>query len=186
VTAVRAPDLVAPVVGWRYWRVAPDGRLTSLGAGRQDWPPGRALRARCRRARLDHLDARWGLVDGFGWAPHTAPGESCSCGIYAARDLAALRTQRLFGLRYHAAGEVALWGTIVPGELGFRAEFAYPKSIKLIRSSRGRDAPTVRRLQAYGVPVELVARGEVGYSVGLALTRVTQRVVGGRARGSAA
>jgi hypothetical protein len=180
VNGVEAPDIAEPLVGWRYWRIDRRGLLTSLGAGRQVWTPGEALRARCRRARLDPFDERWRLVDGFSWMPHGAPDESCVCGIYAARDLDTLRSQRLFGLRYMAAGEVSLWGKVIPGEHGYRAELAYPRSIRLIASSPRRDRRARDALEAYEVPLELVARADVAFSPRLALARAGARVLGPR------
>jgi hypothetical protein len=170
------PDAVEPIVGWRYWRIEAHGRLTSLGAGRQEWRPGEALRARCRHERLDPHDERWRLVDGGAWMPHAAPHEECVCGVYAARDLRTLRSQRLFGLRVMAAGEVSLWGKVIPGRLGYRAEFAYPKSILALRPLR--DERIVMGLEGYGVPVRFVSRREISFSPVLALSRMLQRVVG--------
>jgi hypothetical protein len=170
------PDAIEPLVGWRYWRLDRAGRLTSLGAGRQLWEPGRALRARCRHERIDPFDERWRLVDGFAYRPHRAPGEDCVCGIHAARDLASLRSQRLFGLRYDAAGEVSVWGKVIPGELACRAELAYPKSIYVIRSRHADDERTVAALSAYGVAVDLVSHRDVCFSLALALRRQLGRV----------
>ena len=49
--------------------------------------------------------------------------------MYAAKSLNHLRK---IGLdRYGVVGEVNLWGTVVEHELGWRAQFAYPKSLVL-------------------------------------------------------
>lgn len=57
------------------------------------------------------------------------PHADCTCGVYAAKNLEHLRqigyTQR--GIH----GEVYLWGTVVEHKLGWRAQFAYPKSLFL-------------------------------------------------------
>ena len=46
--------------------------------------------------------------------------------MYAAKSLDHLRT---FGyMQYGIYGEVWLWGTVVEHELGWRAQFAYPKN----------------------------------------------------------
>lgn len=167
------PDAVGPVVGWRYWRITNDGRLASLGGGREVWIPGQPFRARCRHARLDPFDERWRLVDGGAWTPHGAPEERCTCGLYAARDLTALRSRHLLGLRFMAAGEVSLWGKVIPARLGYRAELAYPRSIFIIR---GHGDYHRERLGAYGAPVEVVSRRDVGFSVRLALTDLARRL----------
>lgn len=168
-----APDAVEPIIGWRYWRVADDGRLASLGGGRDRWLPGQPFRARCRHARIDPFDERWRLVDGCAWSPHGAPDERCSCGVYAARSLAALRSRYLFGLRFMAVGEVSLWGKVIPGRLGYRAELGYPRSIYVIRGPGERHRAG---LGAYGVPVEAMTRAEVSFSPRLALADLVRRV----------
>ena len=53
----------------------------------------------------------------------------CSCGIYAAKNLKQLRSIGYADTGVH--GEVYLWGKIVEHRLGWRAHFAYPKSIVL-------------------------------------------------------
>jgi len=50
------------------------------------------------------------------------------------------------------AGQVALWGGIVPGQHGWRAQFAYPHKL-LVPYSRWKIAKAVAA--AYGVPFQL-------------------------------
>lgn len=52
---------------------------------------------------------------------HDSPGESCKCGIYAVADPAPCASYPISVL-----GRVALWGKVVPGDKGWRAEYAYP------------------------------------------------------------
>jgi hypothetical protein len=92
------------------------------------------------------------------------PVSRCSCGIYAATD-PELAAEYLYlysevhqpRVVYRAIGLVSLWGSVVEGESGWRATFAYPKRILLPRSQRGSDLEALRSgLSDYGVPVELL------------------------------
>jgi hypothetical protein len=143
------PDGIEPIVGWRYWRGEDlNGRassrawLASLNKF-QTWPPGRALEARCSLE---------------GGHPDPPPGIACGCGIYAATDRATLQELANPDLQTPlVVGEVALWGRVVPAELGYRAQFAYPRRLWVVRESL---APTAwlddlpaALAASYGVPV---------------------------------
>jgi DNA-binding CsgD family transcriptional regulator len=75
----------------------------------------------------------------FGWVPisgaevvherHQAPNATCTCGIYAVKSLDQLRD--LDCGRRGISGEVHLWGTVIEHQTGWRAQFAYPKSLVL-------------------------------------------------------
>jgi len=53
----------------------------------------------------------------------------CTCGVYAAKNITHLRQ---FGYEGRGiSGEVYLWGAVVEHELGWRAQFAYPKTLFL-------------------------------------------------------
>jgi hypothetical protein len=56
----------------------------------------------------------------------------CTCGVYAAKNIEHLRQLGYEGRGIR--GEVHLWGTVVEHELGWRAQFAYPKSLVLLRN----------------------------------------------------
>jgi hypothetical protein len=135
------PDGIEPIVGWRYWR-AGEGWLCSLNKFKT-WPAGGPLRARCSLA-MDH-----GPV----------PGEQCGCGIYAALDLDTLKQLVQPDLESPlVVGEVALWGKVIPAELGFRAEFAYPRRLWVVNDAIAAldwlgDLP-IALADRYGVPVE--------------------------------
>jgi hypothetical protein len=109
---MNVPDYVSPVVAYRVWHLGPCG-LTSLNG--EFWHPNQTLEAVC-----------WRSVN-----RHTPPHGDCSCGIYAAKSLDHLR-----GIGYAergVLGEVYLWGTVVEHKLGWRAQFAYPKTL-VVRS----------------------------------------------------
>jgi len=135
------PDGIEPIVGWRYWR-AGEGWLCSLSKFKT-WPAGGPLRARCSLA-MDH-----GPV----------PGEQCGCGIYAALDLDTLKQLVQPDLESPlVVGEVSLWGKVIPAELGFRAELAYPRRLWVVNESVATlgglpDAP-LALADRYGIPVE--------------------------------
>jgi preprotein translocase subunit YajC len=55
------------------------------------------------------------------------PHRKCTCGIYAAKNSEHLR--QIGYADGGVCGEVYLWGTVVEHKLGWRAQFAYPKSL---------------------------------------------------------
>jgi len=136
------PDGIEPIVGWRYWR-AEAGWLFSLNRFKT-WPAARALEARCS------------LTDGHAEPP---PGERCGCGIYAALDLDTLKEITEPDLEsLLVVGEVALWGRVIPADLGYRAQFGYPRCLWVVRESLPAldwtaDVPLCLS-EMYGIPVE--------------------------------
>ncbi len=136
----RAPDLVAPILGWRVWRIAVDGELVSAytPAG---WPCGAPIAARC----YEHP------------GEHEAPDEQCVCGVYACDDAnAALFYAHRSGSA--VVGRTKLWGRVVEHEAGWRAERAYPESIYVPREHFAEAAEDVAAHLArrYRVPVRVV------------------------------
>jgi hypothetical protein len=105
---MNVPDYVSPVVAYRAWLLGPYGLLSLNG---EFWPPNQKLQADCKRS-----------VNG-----HTPPNGDCSCGIYAAKSFDQLR--RIGYAELGVCGEVYLWGTVVEHKLGWRAQFAYPKTL---------------------------------------------------------
>lgn len=173
---VAVPDGVEPIIAWRYWRFDPKtGHLKSLARDRTEWQPNVAFSARCRYERLDHTDARWRLVDGSLWKPHTSPSEDCRCGIYGARNLRSLRSQFLFGLNFNVVGEVSLWGKLIRGVKGYRAQFAYPRSLFVVHRIESRRRRAIEALSDYGVPVESLRYDQVGFSPSIALVDALKR-----------
>jgi hypothetical protein len=132
---MNVPDYISPVIGHRVWRWDLAG-LKSLNGER--WHPGQAMTARCRASNQ-----------------HQPPQESCSCGIYSARSLDQLRWRGYAA--FAISGEVHLWGTIVEHELGWRAQFAYPKNLvvpfEMIPVDVKEAQSHLRALVAYGVDI---------------------------------
>jgi hypothetical protein len=112
---VHAPDYAEPLIGWRVWCVVETSEGLRLASVIKDeiWPASAELVARC------HLGAE-----------HDAPAESCTCGVYAARDPATvwsyLRGRDEPGTVARVLGRVLLWGRVVEHEHGWRASHAAP------------------------------------------------------------
>ena len=114
---MKIPDYISPVVAYRVWRWNETG-LQSLNG--EPWFPGRRLEARCRVAPAARHMAE---------AANEVPHRKCTCGIYAAKNSEHLR--QIGYADDGVCGEVYLWGTVVEHKLGWRAQFAYPKSLGL-------------------------------------------------------
>jgi hypothetical protein len=119
---VTVPDYISPIVGYRVWQWDTAG-LRSLNG--EPWLPGRPLAAGCGAAARVPIFVHTEAVRGA----HEAPHSDCTCGIYAAKNIEHLRTTGYW--QYGIRGEVSLWGTVVEHKLGWRAQFAYPKSLFL-------------------------------------------------------
>lgn len=107
------PDSAQAIIGWRAWDFKmPTGTLVSF-AGTCLWPHRRRIEAR-------HM--YYGGVGYWGDLTPTceAPAIGCSCGIYALKEQPD---------RSKVFGQVNLWGRVVEGELGWRAQYAYPKHL---------------------------------------------------------
>jgi hypothetical protein len=139
------------------WRVlANDGTLTLASVVKGvAWLPGEPLVAECLGPRLIPLPRL---------RPHAAPGPRCECGIYAtdrARASRYLRDSIPFDLG-RVLGRVALWGTVVECERGFRASHAYPLALYVpVGHGNGalrRALELATGLRRYRVPVELLLR----------------------------
>lgn len=116
------PDYIMPLVGYRVWQLNATG-LNSLNG--EPWLPGRPLAAGCRAATLRTIAGLAKAVHG----PHELPHANCTCGVYAAKNLEHLR--QIGYERRGIHGAVSLWGKLVEHKLGWRAQFAYPKSFFL-------------------------------------------------------
>lgn len=144
----RVPDYFEPFVGWRAWRVR-DGFLLSHQFD-ITWPTDVPLEALCLRATYSYPTTR-----------HTAaeipPVQGCICGIYAATTQEHLLTMPYH--KYHARhqttvviGEVFLWGRVIVGDKGWKAQYARPKSLLLPHEGYRFYRDLKRR---YRVPIEL-------------------------------
>ena len=138
-----APDLVAPVVAFRSWRLA-RGRLMSPFIP-CTWQ-GRVMRASC-------YDANRTLTRGVGWLdePHASPHEACQCGIYAYHTPG---PRSWFGEAYWCEGVVTAWGRIEVHRDGFRAQHARVEALAAPDEAKALGADAVRAAaDALGVPL---------------------------------
>src|ERR1039458_8151982 len=149
------PDYISPIVGYRVWRWVAAG-LKSLNG--EPWSPGKPLASACRasnrRTTVGRAEAAHDAND--------APQEKCRCGVYASKSLEHLHTTGYE--RYGICGEVNLWGTVVEHEQGFRAQFAYPKTLflppDLIPSDTKEMESRLEALAAYSTDIFIVGGGQ--------------------------
>lgn len=116
--AVRVPDMVQCIVGWRAWTLR-NGLLGALGVD-VSWSPKEAIRAECKGGSQFHVAPHWG----------------CQCGIWAFKDID--RLLAVMGQKYAGVcvvGSVDLWGKVIETENGYRAQYAYPKELWLLDNS---------------------------------------------------
>ena len=148
------PDYISPIIGNRVWKWENTGLKSLCG---ERWRPGQSLAARCRAsAVVGPIACR---VEGHD--SHDAPQVNCTCGIHAAKTL------RHFGAgyeQYGIHGEVYLWGTVIEHERGWRAQFAYPKTLflpsDLIPSDTKEMEWRLGALAAYGTDIFIVGHGQ--------------------------
>jgi hypothetical protein len=117
------------------------------------------LAARCRASVVV------GPIAGRAEAVHDAhepPQTNCTCGVYAAKTFHDLCSVGYAKCGIH--GEVYLWGTVVEHELGWRAQFAYPKTLfllpDLIPSDTKEMESRLEALAAYGTDIFIVGHGQ--------------------------
>jgi hypothetical protein len=141
---MNVPDYVSPVVAYRAWRLEPLGLMSFNG---EFWHPNQTLEAVCKRSVYRFFNR------------HRPPHGNCSCGIYAAKSFDHLR-----GIGYAdrggVRGEVYLWGTVVEHKLGWRAQFAYPKTLVVPESLLFGRLESLKILIEYGA--DLFVAGENG------------------------
>jgi len=117
-----------PIVGWRIWNLSGDAaapRLLPAGSGVGDaWEPRHEMTARCGVPSLLKI----------GRPRHEAPNIDCSCGIHASRSLDLAERPRPAWPPPCVVGTVALWGTVIEHELGWRGRSAYPARLGLVWS----------------------------------------------------
>src|ERR1019366_8784923 len=139
------PDYLSPIIGYRVWRWNAAG-LRSLNG--KPWSPCKPLAAKCGAGKAH--DA------------HGVPQTDCTCGVYASKSLEQLLTTGYAKCGIH--GEVYLWGTVVEHELGYRAQYAYPKTLflpsDLIPSDTKEMESRLEALAAYSTDIFIVGGGQ--------------------------
>jgi hypothetical protein len=133
------PDFISPIVGYRVWNWHAN-ELKSVNG--EVWRPGRALTANCPKGN------------------HEPPADGCSCGVYAAKSYQHLQ-EIIYPSKFAEAfafvhGEVYLWGKVVEHDLGYRAQFACPKSLVLPSNIDPRlETSRLESLMVYGADISI-------------------------------
>ncbi|MGA2009836.1 MAG: recombinase family protein [Solirubrobacteraceae bacterium] len=127
-----APDLIAPIVGFRHWRLL-DGALVSMFT-RTPWTAAQ-MTARC--AHGDHDPAR-------------TPSPGCTCGVYAYYEPCPRTASALTGDL--VGGAVVVWGRVEAHATGVRAEHARVIALDLPRIRRGKRQAVAEIAARLGVP----------------------------------
>jgi hypothetical protein len=175
-----APDVAGALVGWRVWRVGKvAGRWRLLSLHYRDlWPVAAPFAATCH-----FRDRIYRPPHEVSHETHRVPVRSCSCGVYAARDVGLTSRyvigedarQHALGMRWHGlrrdaylprvVGRVRLWGHVVEATDGFRSSYAYPAELYLpTRAPDGYELSLdelALDLTDYGTRVELIRGGGV-------------------------
>jgi hypothetical protein len=118
-TTVGGLELTAgtePIIAWRAWALTGerDGSnllLRPVARRSRPWKPLRPAEAACSLVRF-----------------HRAPHPGCTCGLHGTHAVEILRKTKCPAV----LGRVALWGTVIEHDHGYRARFAYPQRTKLI------------------------------------------------------
>lgn len=136
--------ITEPIIGFRdfYLGNGPYPMPGLVSRNKAPWPMREPMRAFCRAGAL---------------SAHDAPDINCECGIYAFSNPVQdglLSTGVIWG-------EIAMWGEVLIAEKGYRAEFAYPKTL-FIQDTGTRAIKWLRDhlANSYGVPVFLVEERE--------------------------
>jgi hypothetical protein len=128
VDLAKVPDTyIEPFVAYRAWNWTSEG-LTSLN--KELWTPKVAFEAKCHYADGLRSMKAAALTPGaqkfWNSKQHLVPDPTCTCGMYAGINM-----QHLIAINYIQRGihgEVHLWGRLYRHTLGWRAQYASPKS----------------------------------------------------------
>jgi hypothetical protein len=114
------------------------------------------------------------MCHGNVFAKHDAPHIDCECGIYAF-DKPTHRDLKSTAMIW---GEVNLWGTVLVCPEGYRAQYAYPKTLFVRDVGTNLIRVFAENLEkAYGVPVHLVQERE-GMTAGELMEAELKKLLG--------
>ena len=123
----KAPDFIEPFTAYRSWNWTAEG-VTSLN--RALWTPKVAFEGTCRYTddgrSMQAASSSPAAKKFWEKQAHHVPDPTCTCGMYAGINMQHLLDIGYIGRGIH--GEVHLWGRLYRHELGWRAQFAYPKN----------------------------------------------------------
>jgi len=138
----KSPDLIEPFLGWKGLLADEEGGLWSpivaTAAIDAPWPVGEPLLATCTQK-------------------HAPPAKGCGCGIYALKTFEELRDKRYnWGAtedgKVWVVAEVALYGDVRRGHIGWRASKAAPQRVYV---------------PAHQLPLGVLIKRRYGVSVGV-------------------
>lgn len=108
-----------PFLGWRGWKWdTSQKRLRSMN--NVVWTPFEELHAECRQFGTSHS---------HGDSGHDAPAVNCNCGIFSMKAPQWLDRHIQTEDRATVIGTIKMWGNIVEGSVGYRAEYAMIDSL---------------------------------------------------------
>lgn len=113
----KVPDYMEPLIGWRFWFInEEENRVVSRS---EEWEPFKAHKAIHKDWWANHL----------GISNNTSCHPLCAeCGIYAYKEKIGVENHTRFMVPPVIIGQVYLWGEVVEHKVGYRAQYAYPKS----------------------------------------------------------
>jgi hypothetical protein len=152
-----APDRIGVEEGWRVWRVGSDEgrpRLLSQAMQRHVWWPHERARAVC----YPNNSLPWPVEAPPEQLPpaHRPPVKGCNCGFYALDSFQGI--MQIWSSSF-VLGRVQLWGKIIRGERGLRAEFAYPAELIWMETLAAKHLETLAG--EYGVPLRPLSAQEL-------------------------
>lgn len=162
---MRVPDRfeTEPRLCWRNWRLRiATGDLVSMSGG-YPWPRGEPMVAGCDLEPIIGASGASHIADG---SDVEYPSIICTCGIWVYNDPeVAIEKAASFGdwvmnpvdlYSIVVAGQVSIWGKLVDHERGFRAQYAYPYSVRVPSWVDDSDELAAFVRDEYQVDVEIV------------------------------
>lgn len=127
------PDSITPLVGYRAWGLETRyGFLVGTGMYGGVWKPGEHdAKCRAQGARTQYPYLTFSPTSVVPHDDSHTPHSKCGCGFYSYRDPWDALYQAMGLEGRGVVGAVRLWGKIVPGDNGYRAQHAEP--IALVR-----------------------------------------------------
>lgn len=163
------PDYFEPITAYRVWDVNTQGGMLMGQAVQEPWPTRKPIEARCAVGHYNaHRVLGAHLTDAGDWLD--TPVMACGCGIHAFKALEMAIHRALHpeprgfwngddSPKPVAWGEVKIWGRVVEHEIGFRAQFAYPSRLFVLKTGHGPDPRRIEDL--YSVRCEAVRMEEI-------------------------
>lgn len=168
------PDSITPFVGVRAWMVnrtlREEERLFSVYKTAVNWPIAKRLEAKCiqpasvwagMKGANMFVAAMSRADDPVKQLPvHDAPYNDCSCGIYALNSW--LDQEEVTPWQQSAVkGIVLLWGHVVEGERGWRAQYGRVAALLLDSD----DADRVQRVERLAALYKVPAVSDLNHAV---------------------